>query len=200
MPIRLERNGVELFADESKLQAVEGFSQIEVKIPILILKTFIFKALTGTQPQVYGSYATKVMVYKSQRKYEKITLKISNGQESIYFPIYPNEVVGIAKSLQDVHGQSEQTLICEDLLSISRNDGKVVVEDPRIDYKYEIGNHQKDLLWGTLVLRLYFVKANGIFGDIALLGNTLKFPFTLKNRQILNPFCLEDTAKFLAIL
>jgi hypothetical protein len=202
MQVSLEKDGAILRINENGISIVQGFAEISLQIPIFAFKASLFKAFTGNSPQVYGNFDSKITIVKVRAKYEKILLKLSNEEDHLLFSIYHNELAGLSMKLRHLHSEPEETLICGDQLTLKRVNGKVIVEDKRIPFSTELSEEERDFLFGTVLLRLYGIKADGIFGDIALQGNTLKFPFVSlgKKGRTLHPFTAEDAAKFLAVL
>ncbi|GAB6075179.1 hypothetical protein [Desulfurobacterium crinifex] len=196
-----EREGVELHVEKSAVRLNSGIESITIEIPVLVFKSFLFRSFSAGVRTTYGDAHSSMYIYKSlNSKYEKLWIKITNQNNSgsIYF--FRNELSGLALRLRELHNDKEEINICQDQIRVTRNNNIVNITDLRNGYSYELYDQEKDVLWGTLLLRLYGVQSDGIFGDLSIQGNILKFPFSAKKKRILNPFSLEDAAKLTAIL
>jgi hypothetical protein len=202
MQVSFQKEDAKLVVSENKIEITQGFGKIELEIPIFSFKTILLKTFTSGSPQIYGTFDTKLTVAKAGKRYEKLIVKLGTNEQSLNFQFFYNEVAGAMLRMRCLHQNREETLICGEQLAIRRKDDIVEVEDKRIPLTADLKSDEKDFLFGTLLLRTYGVRTDGIFGEIALQGSTLKFPFTALGRKgrMLYPFVTEDAVKLISIL
>lgn len=178
-----------------------GFTSISVEIPITDFKQKLFYTFMSGEPTSYGFGSSTLRLVKITDKYSKVLLRLfAEGGDNGSISIFPNDLVWLALKLREIHLDSEEWFICDDQIKVSRNNGTITLNDRRINYSTELSPVESEKLWGTMLMRCFGVPMDGIFGDVALLGNVLKFPFSVKKKRIVNPLTLKDTAKLLSIL
>jgi len=197
MHITLERDGTLLSLEEETISIMQGFTRLEAEIPIFTFKKLFLKSFALGVSQTFGTYHYKVDFYKVNSKYTKVYIRIENDVGKMSFPIFHNEVAGLVIMLKNLHQEKEETNICSEQVKVKRENGQVTFEDGVNSHL--LSNSFRELLFGTALMRIYGVKLDGIFEEIALQGSTLKFPFSSEKRRVY-PFSLEDAVKLISIL
>jgi len=195
------RDAATLCIYPDRIELTSGLDTVSLEIPVSDFKQKLYYTYTSGEPTSYGLGENSLKIIKITDRYPKVRIYLYSSEGANgYINAFQNDLVWLAIKLREVHQESEEWFICDDQIKVERSNGSIKLTDRRINYQSELLPEEAEKLWGVMLMRTFGVLMDGIFGDVALLGNTLKFPFTVRKKRTVNPLTLKDTAKLLAIL